>query len=1692
MTTVDVDRVLGGRYRLTSLLHRGQGVETYLAQDLGEHADVAGAGAPDESRPVVLKVTPDRSLSESARRRLEHEGLVLGRMDHPSLVRLADQGRDGNLTYLVTPWVPGRSLAARLADGALSVTDTLVVARRVAEALCHAHDHGILHRDVKPANIVVSGEPIDTVVLIDFGLARSELLDVDVRDVPVGSVRYLAPEQVGLLPGAVDERSDLHALGLTLIECLRGTPVFDAERVGDVLRQQMTASPPPLDPPVPRMLRLVLERLVRRDPAERYQSAEALLHDLELLAAALESGVIEPTFALGSRDRRETLAEPSFVGREEELALLEHLASEAAAGRGGVVLLGAESGTGKSRLLGELERRTDGAFRRLRGQGLDQAAQRPFQVLTGVVRDLARAADDAAVTAQIRSGLRSHAEAAALAFPELAPMLEVEASGREDVLGPEEFGEVRTVRALAALVDSLGTADRPALVVLDDCQWADELSGRLVAEWSATRSRPCHVLVVAAYRSEELGPESVLRRIDAEATISLPPLDGDDIRELAASMAGAVPAEALDVTARLAEGSPFMAAAVLRGLVESGALVSAPGGWVVDPEALADASSSRRAATVLAHRITLLGEETQRLLAVGAVLGKEFEIAVAAALAGVRPGDVGRAVREATRRHLAWSVDGGRCAFVHDKIRETLLALLEERDRRDLHQRTAELLEARDPTRFFDLAFHFDAAGRPEQALPYALAAAEAARAQQSLEVVEQQYRIAERGAPSSSDVRRRIAEELGRVLMLRGRYEEAAEQLERARELATGALDVARIDGVLGELAFKRGDMAISAEALERAVRGLGQRMPRRGWILFVLWEVVVQALHTLLPALFVGRRSPEGARAEANLLAARLYSRLAHTFWFQRGSVATAFVHLRGLNLSERYPPTPQRAQAYSEHAPVMGLLPWYGRGVAYAERSFAIRRDLGDVWGQGQSLHFHGAVLYAASRWEECLERCREAVRLLDRTGDRWEVNTARWHLAYASYRLGDLATAAEIGEQVWRAGTELGDPQARGIGLAVWSKATAGRIPEEAIAPELARLSDDVHTAAEVLTAEALRLLAEDCPSEAVARLTEADELLRSAGLRQEYVAPVPSWLLTALRMAREASGPQTSLPARRRALRTARRTARRAMRLARPYRNNLPHALRECALIEAELGHLRRARTLLDRSVAVATELGARQELAASLLARADLGDVHGWADAPEDRRAGRLIADEAGRPVGGGDPAAVTVSLADRFDSLLSAGRLIASSLAVRSVLDALATAAEALLRAQDCVVLATPDLVRSPCAEDLVVVAGTGAAPSHTVVREALSGGGPVVVHDPGDDDASESVVLSGVRSLLCAPISVRGETVGCLYASHRDVGGVFGEDERRIAGFVTALAGTALENAEGFEEIAALTQALEVRVDDRTAALTDANRELDERLRELAEAYAREQEITERLRRLDQFKTELVAIAAHDLRTPLAIIVGFASTLHDHGDVLDAEKRQSLLTRIVNNTRRLSEFVENLLQFARIESGELRVESSPVDLETLLRRTIGEFQASEQDREFRVRIPQPLPHVLADESRQWQILMNLLSNAVKYSPDGTPIEVTAVPVNGSVEIAVRDHGAGIPESELPKLFAKFTRIDAAHASRRAMGTGLGLYICRSLVEAHGGRIDVRSALGVGTTFTYTVPIPSDLVEPRSDVPVR
>ncbi|MGI8809399.1 MAG: BREX system ATP-binding domain-containing protein [Acidimicrobiales bacterium] len=1418
----DRPRRFGDQYRATRVLRSGPAGET-----------LRGIDSLDGREVVIRTVT---SSDPGATARMDSELDTLARLDGTDLVRPLAAGRQGGVVYSVVPYVPGTTLDALLAARAepLPVAEALAVGRGVLTALAAAHEHGLLHRDVRPSNVVVQTSSASTggdlwqATLVDFGVPQLRRAAGSSPEASLRAARYASPESAGLVAHDVDGRSDLYSTGAVLFECLAGRPLFEGATVGEVLRQHVTEPVPGLRSlccAVPGALDRVVQRLLMKEPSDRYASAQAVLADLQLIAAAVEAGDVDPDVVVGAHDTRRTLTQPAFVGREAELGAIETQLDQARQGRGRLLLVEGESGGGKTKLLEELAQRSgERGIWVLRGQGVDQMAQRPLQVLDGVVTAVVhRAASDQRFAGAVGDALDAQLEALVDALPALADTLRPADSGS---LGPEAYGEARSLPALTAFLDALGTAAAPAMVILDDCQWADELTVKLIAHWAGhrpTAERPRHVVLVAAFRSEEVAPGHPLRQLDPSTHVVLPPLADHETRRILVSMAGHLPEEAVEVVERLSEGNPFMATAVMRGLVETGALVEDAAGWRVHPAAMAGVQTSRHAAAFLSRRLDLLPEEARRLLSVGALLGKEFDSSMAASLVGQSAEEAAAAIDVARRRHILWS-SGDHCAFVHDKLREALLDQLEERDRRALHRHAALAFEARAPDRVFELAYHFDAAGDACQALPYAMAAAGRARAQHALEIAERQYRIAERGvAGAGEDTRRQVAEGLGDVLMLRGQYEQAAAQLRVAGRLAADVVQQAEIEGKLGELAFKRGDMASASEAVERAVRLLGRRMPKRklGFLISAVGEIVVQLLHTVAPRLFLARRHPESAGAE--LLAVRLYSRLAYIYWFQRGRVPCLWAHLREMNLAERYPPSAELAQAYSEHAPVMTMVPWFARGQAYGEKSLRIRTDLGDLWGQGQSLHFIGVVHYAASRYQECIDHCRRAAALLDRTGDCWESNTAKWHIAFSLYRLGDLAGAIDASRAVRRAALEIGDHQAAGIALSAWAKASSGDVGADVVRVDLERLGEDVHTTAELLQAEARRLIGAGHPAEAASVLGRAAKMVKAKGLKQEYVAPIQPWLATALRLQAESSSSWS--PAHRRALRRARRAARRAGRVARSYPNNRPHALREQAVLAAMRGRSRRARRRFDESLAVAERQGARHEYAQTLLARGLVGVDLDWPDAADQvARGGQALADLAPEPstrrAGDGG---VTLSLLDRFDALLSVGQQITSALTPAAIHTAVRQAALTLLRAEDCVVIGLG--AGDPPAT--TVVAGPSGQPfSADLVAQALRRGRPVVLEVGSGDDPDQTV-----RSALCAPVFNRGRAVAVCHLTHAQVGALFGEEEIRLAEFIATLAGTALENAEGFAEVESLSRSLEQRVEARTAELAVANRQLTER---------------------------------------------------------------------------------------------------------------------------------------------------------------------------------------------------------------------------------------------------------------------
>jgi signal transduction histidine kinase len=227
--------------------------------------------------------------------------------------------------------------------------------------------------------------------------------------------------------------------------------------------------------------------------------------------------------------------------------------------------------------------------------------------------------------------------------------------------------------------------------------------------------------------------------------------------------------------------------------------------------------------------------------------------------------------------------------------------------------------------------------------------------------------------------------------------------------------------------------------------------------------------------------------------------------------------------------------------------------------------------------------------------------------------------------------------------------------------------------------------------------------------------------------------------------------------------------------------------------------------------------------------------------------------------------------------------------------------------------------------------------------------------------------------------------------------------------------------------------------------------------------------------LQQLEQLRRDLVANVSHELKTPITALRAHLENLLDGVERPDPATLQVMLAQ----SERLGRLVEQLLDLSRLESGDVPLDREPIALAPLVTQVLSEIEVARSDRGVSVAsdVQGDLPRVLADRERIHQVLFNLVDNAVRFTPAGGSVEVRAARLNGTCEIRVVDTGTGIPSEHLPRLFERFYRVDPAR-SREDGGTGIGLAIARSVVEAHGGHIRAESQMGKGSTFTFDLPV--------------
>ena len=338
--------------------------------------------------------------------------------------------------------------------------------------------------------------------------------------------------------------------------------------------------------------------------------------------------------------------------------------------------------------------------------------------------------------------------------------------------------------------------------------------------------------------------------------------------------------------------------------------------------------------------------------------------------------------------------------------------------------------------------------------------------------------------------------------------------------------------------------------------------------------------------------------------------------------------------------------------------------------------------------------------------------------------------------------------------------------------------------------------------------------------------------------------------------------------------------------------------------------------------------------------------------------------------------------------------------------------------------------------AAETVFPPGTERPVAGSLLAEVTNSGQTVYREDMADLSypEEEDFVELGLRCRLAAPLFVGPRSVGMISLVRRDPRS-FTTDEIEFVSLLGRFLGSTVQNIR---------------------------------------AYEAERARVEELRRLSALRADFVALVSHELKGPMTAVIGSAKTLQGRWRELTPEQRDSFLTLIDHETNRLADLVTDVLDTSRIEAGQFSYSFRDVDLGELVQESATAAESAQDEVRIRSLVHRPLPFVRGDRDRLRQVMTNLLDNAVKYSPAGGEVEVEALAENGRISIEVRDRGPGIASEHHSLIFEKFGRVTGEHAKP---GTGLGLFIARSIAEAHGGSLDVRARGGQGTAFALELP---------------
>jgi eukaryotic-like serine/threonine-protein kinase len=966
MALAEVGTIMGNRYRINSQLGSGGMGVVYHATDRFTGTDVALKqvlfDAPDSFK--IDDTTIDYRLA------LAHEFRTMASLRHPHIISVLDYGfDDDNQPYYTMELLLDAQPLTRITQSH-DLLEQVHYMVQLLQALAYLHRRGVFHRDLKPDNVIVDQGGVLRV--LDFGLALVRNQKDPAQNV-TGTLAYMAPETLQGLPPT--PATDLYAVGVMGYEIFVGRHPFNLLDVTILIQDIVSTLPTFEGADIGADIMMILEKLMLKDPEDRYQKASDVI---EALSKVADEPIPHETHAI----RESFLQSAEFIGRELELDQLTERLVQAIDGHGQAILLGGESGVGKSRLLEEL--RISSLVRGAdvtRGQGITEGGS-PYALWRDTLRWLAMINPITDLEASVLKPL----------IPDIANLI-----GREVEDAPELSPQAMQARIIS-LMESLferHPKDQPLVVVLEDFHWAGSESLKAL-EHLATHIEDAPVLIIASYRDDEYPtlPDALNLPV-----ITVKRLTNDEIMALSTSMLGDAGQQnqVVDLLQRETDGNIFFVIEIVRTLAEESGSFDSIGKRTI-PGTVFDGGLQ----TILKRRLEQVPTQMRQLIQLSAITGRQIDLKLAETLNQQLPNlqrvDLDDWLETLSDAAIINVVDN-EWQFAHDKLREGLSADLSPSDLRDYHRRVAEAIATvygDEPEYTIVLAYHWRRAGDTNKELLYVTRA--------------------------------------GDQTLANGAYEEAIDFLQRALNIAGKSkltpLTRAALLRKLSAAYVAMGNLSEGDAVLREALALYGYPAPQKTEInRKLLGQLGTQIVHRMLPFVFMERQVN---RHDELVESAAAHEQLVELAYYTNDSMMGLYASLATMNISELTKPSKHLGRAYGAVSYV-SMLVSNRVADAYYRKGLKAAYAVNDPLSIARTHQISALRFVSRGQWTQAEIELEKSLKIYEDLGDLRFWTSGAQTLGEVYYYRGELQRSIDIRKRVYNAAHRYGDIQAQGFGL-----------------------------------------------------------------------------------------------------------------------------------------------------------------------------------------------------------------------------------------------------------------------------------------------------------------------------------------------------------------------------------------------------------------------------------------------------------------------------------------------------------------------------------------------------------------------------------------------------------------------------------------------------------------------------------